>query len=162
MILERLPGVTTIRLEVAGVFYTHFCRHLCTPSKTSQLITHSEIAPGQARLTLEFLIVGIRKKKVYLDGMSILSILLSIELRCYNPPPSKIDVPRQERFILAMSVRPVLAYAYRTMSLLEYPRVMHTYPTSLTRVLPYPSQLGLVKGLNPLALLQFYLTLLKS
>jgi hypothetical protein len=57
----------------------HFYIHLCTPEKTSWSITHPEIAPGQARLTLEFFIVGLLKKNIYLDVMSILSILLSLE-----------------------------------------------------------------------------------
>jgi hypothetical protein len=42
-------------------------------------VTHTKIAPSQARLTPEFFSVGLPKKKVYLDGMSIPSILLSLE-----------------------------------------------------------------------------------
>jgi hypothetical protein len=34
-----------------------FCPHLCTPGKTSQSITHVEIAPDQTRLTLEFFVI---------------------------------------------------------------------------------------------------------
>jgi hypothetical protein len=39
---------------------------------------------GQARLTSEFFTVGLTKKKVYLSGMSILSIILSIEPGCHR------------------------------------------------------------------------------
>jgi hypothetical protein len=62
-----------------------FCPHLCTLRKTSWSVTHPEIASGQARLTLEFFAGGLLKKKVYLGGMSILSILLSLESRCHIP-----------------------------------------------------------------------------
>jgi hypothetical protein len=44
------------------------------------LVTHPEIAPDQARLTPEFFAGGLPEKKVYLDGMSILSVILSLEL----------------------------------------------------------------------------------
>jgi hypothetical protein len=76
---------------------------------------------GQGRLTPEFFTVGLPKKKVYLSGMSILSIILSLESGCHNPPPLEDrrphrSAPSQERPLLAMSVRPVLAYAYRTSS----------------------------------------------
>jgi hypothetical protein len=59
------------------------------------------------------------KKKIYLSGMSILSILLSLEPGCHNPPPLEDrrphrSTPSQERPLLAMSVHPVLAYVYRT------------------------------------------------
>jgi hypothetical protein len=37
-----------------------------------------KIVLSQARLTTEFFTIELSKKKVYLDGMSILSILLSI------------------------------------------------------------------------------------
>jgi hypothetical protein len=57
---------------------------LCTLGKTSQLVTHPEIAPGQACLTLEFFAGGLLEKKVYLDVMSILSILLSLEPGCHT------------------------------------------------------------------------------
>jgi hypothetical protein len=42
-------------------------------------VTHPRIAPGQACLTLELFAVELPEKKVYLGGMSILSILLSLE-----------------------------------------------------------------------------------
>jgi hypothetical protein len=48
------------------------------------LVTHPEIAPAQARLTPEFFTGGLLKKKVYLGGMSILSILLNLESGCHN------------------------------------------------------------------------------
>jgi hypothetical protein len=46
--------------------------------------THPKIAPGQARLTPEFFAAELPEKKVYLGGMSILSILLSLELGCHR------------------------------------------------------------------------------
>jgi hypothetical protein len=48
------------------------------------LVTHPKIAPGQARLTSKFFAGGLQKKKVYLGGMSILSILLSLEPGCHR------------------------------------------------------------------------------
>jgi hypothetical protein len=36
---------------------------------------------------MEFFIAGLSKKKVYLDVMSILSIIVSLEPACHNPPP---------------------------------------------------------------------------
>jgi hypothetical protein len=42
----------------------HFCPHLCVPKKTSWLVTHPEIASGQAPLTLEFFTVGLPKKGI--------------------------------------------------------------------------------------------------
>jgi hypothetical protein len=55
----------------------HFCPHSSTPGKTSQSVTQSEIALGQTRLTSEFFTVGLPENKLYLGGMSILSILNS-------------------------------------------------------------------------------------
>jgi hypothetical protein len=52
---------------------------LCASGRTSQSVTHLEIAPGLARLTPEFFAVGLLEKKIYLGCMSILSILLSVE-----------------------------------------------------------------------------------
>jgi hypothetical protein len=63
---------------------------LCTPGKTSRSVTHPEISLGQARLTPEFFTGGLLKKKVYLDGMSILSILLSLEPGCEPLPEDDI------------------------------------------------------------------------
>jgi hypothetical protein len=60
----------------------HFCPNLWAPKNTSWLVIHPEIAPGEGRLTSEFFTVGLLKKKVYLGGMSILSILLSLEPGC--------------------------------------------------------------------------------
>jgi hypothetical protein len=57
---------------------------LCTPGKTSRSVIHPEIAAGPARLTPEFFASGLPKKKVYLGGMSILSILLSFESGCHK------------------------------------------------------------------------------
>ena len=42
---------------------------------TSQLVTHPQIAPSQARLTLRFLLDGLPKKKEFLVDMSSLSII---------------------------------------------------------------------------------------
>jgi hypothetical protein len=55
---------------------------MSTPEKTSRSVTHPKIVLGQARLTPEIFAGGLLKKKVYLDGMSILSILLSLESVC--------------------------------------------------------------------------------
>jgi hypothetical protein len=57
---------------------------LCAPGKTSRSITHPEIALGQVRLTLKFFAVGLLEKKVYHGGMSILSIILSLESGCHT------------------------------------------------------------------------------
>jgi hypothetical protein len=99
----------------------HFYPHLCTPGKTSRSVIHLKIAPGQARLTPKFFAGGLPEKKVFLSGMSILSILLSIESGCHNPPPLvdrrlRWSAPSQEHLLLATSVHPVLAYAYNTSS----------------------------------------------
>jgi hypothetical protein len=56
-----------------------------TPRKTFRSVTHYEIALGQTRLTLELFVGGLPEKKVYLGGMSILSILLSLEPGCHTP-----------------------------------------------------------------------------
>jgi hypothetical protein len=40
------------------------CPHLCTPGKTSRLVTHPEIALSQARLTLEYFAGGVLKKVI--------------------------------------------------------------------------------------------------
>jgi hypothetical protein len=61
---------------------------LCTPGKTSRSVTHPKTALGQARLTPEFFAGGLPKKKVYLGGMSILSILLSLESGCHSRYPA--------------------------------------------------------------------------
>jgi hypothetical protein len=57
---------------------------LCTPRKTSWSVTHPEIAPGQTCLTSEFFAGVLLEKKVYLGGMRILSILLSLEPGCHS------------------------------------------------------------------------------
>jgi hypothetical protein len=58
----------------------HFYSYLYALKKTSQSISHPKIALNQARLTPKFFQVGLQKK-IYLDGMNILSILLRLELR---------------------------------------------------------------------------------
>jgi hypothetical protein len=65
----------------------YFCPHLCTSEKTSRMVIHPEIAPSQARLTPKFFAGGLPKKKLYLGGMIILSIILNLESGCHNPPP---------------------------------------------------------------------------
>jgi hypothetical protein len=62
------------------IFYPHWC----TPIKTSRSVTHHEIAPSQARLTPEFFECELPEKNVYLNGMSILSILLNLESGCHR------------------------------------------------------------------------------
>ena len=75
----------------------------------------SPIAPGQARLTLEFLRDELPKKKLQLICMSILLILLSPRLGCYILTPLGDRRPRrstlgQEHPLLATSVCPVPAH----------------------------------------------------
>jgi hypothetical protein len=62
----------------------YFYPHLCTPGKTSRSITYPKIALGQTRLILKFFVGGLPEKKVYLGGMSILSIILSLEPGCHK------------------------------------------------------------------------------
>ena len=53
---DRLPPQTNTSLS------SELCPHSLTSWKTSQEVTHPEIAPGQARLTLEFSRIGFRKE----------------------------------------------------------------------------------------------------
>ena len=74
-----------------------------------ELPGRSPIAPGQARLTLEFLRDELPEKKFQLVGTSILLILLSSRMGCYILTPLGDRRPRrstlgQERPLLAMSV----------------------------------------------------------
>ena len=74
-----------------------------------ELPGRSPIAPGQTRLTLEFLRDGLLEKKLQLVGMSILLILLSPGPGCYILTPLRDQCPRrsipsQERPLLATSV----------------------------------------------------------
>ena len=80
-----------------------------------ELPGRSPIAPGQARLTLEFLRDGLPEKKLQLVGTSILLILLSPEPGCYILTPlgdrrPRRSTPGQERPLLATSVCPVPAH----------------------------------------------------
>ena len=59
-----------------------------------ELPGQSPIAPGQARLTLEFLRDGLPEKKLQLVGTSILLILLSPEPGCYILTPLRDRRPR--------------------------------------------------------------------
>jgi hypothetical protein len=138
------------------LFSVHFCPHLCTPEKTSRSVIHPEIASGQARLTPEFFARGLLKKKVYLGGMSILSILLSLELGCHNPPPplrrptsSSVNakpgmsplghVGTSSAGIRVLYIQLVAYIPYRVP--LRGP-TRHAYvSTSMTCTPPYPSQL---------------------
>ena len=75
----------------------------------------SPIAPGQARLTLEFLRDGLPEKKLQLVGMSIILILLSLGPGYYILTPlrdrrPRRSIPSQERPLLATSVCPVPAH----------------------------------------------------
>jgi hypothetical protein len=87
---------------------------------------------NQARLTPEFSIGGLPEMKVYLGGMSILSILLSIEPGCHNPPPLEdlvlISQP-QDRNVPSWP-RPYVQYWHT--------HVVH--PVSSIRTIPCPSQ----------------------
>jgi hypothetical protein len=56
-------------------------------------VTHPKIALGQTRLTLEFFTGGLSEKKVYLGGVSILSILLSLESGYHNGKHPSHSVP---------------------------------------------------------------------
>jgi hypothetical protein len=119
--IEPLESLLCHRYSSQPPRIIDYCPHLCTPGKSFRSVTHPEIAPGQARLTPEFFAGGLLEKKVYLGGMSILSILLSLEPGCHNPPPledrrPRRSTPSQECPLLAMFVRPVLAYAYRISS----------------------------------------------
>jgi hypothetical protein len=73
-------------------FYTLLSSLVCI-RETSRSVTHSKIALGQARLTPEFFVVGLPEKKVYLGGMSILSMS--------KPPQNEglIDKDRLKRFL---------------------------------------------------------------
>jgi hypothetical protein len=62
----------------------YFYPHLYALEKTSQSVTHPKITLSQVHLTPEFFVVGFLEKKVYPDGISILSILLSLESECHN------------------------------------------------------------------------------
>jgi hypothetical protein len=133
----------------------HFCHHLCTLRKTSQSITHPKITPGQARLTLEFFAGRLPEKKVYLDGTSILSILLSLEPGCHNAPP--LRRPTSSSVNLKPGTSPLgHFYTSSTVICVSYVHIAayvsycvppigpthHAYvPTSLTHMPPYPSQL---------------------
>jgi hypothetical protein len=132
----------------------HFCSCLCTPGETSRSITHPEIASGQTRLTPEFFTGELLEKKVYLDDMSILSILLNIETGCHNPPlrrPTSSSVnSKPETFHLGhvrtsstiiyvpyVQLAACIPYCVPHRGLTRYAYV----PTSLTRTSSYPSQL---------------------
>ena len=71
------------------VFSAHFVLTRAHPGRSSRSVTHPEIAPGQARLTLEFFRDRLSEKKLQLVDMSILSILLSSWAGVSHPHPLK-------------------------------------------------------------------------
>jgi hypothetical protein len=68
------------------------CLHSCAPNKTSRSVNYPKIALGQARLS-QRLFRGRLSKKMYLVGMSILSILLSLGPGYQNPTGSRYHNP---------------------------------------------------------------------
>jgi hypothetical protein len=133
----------------------HFYPHLCTPGKTFQSVTHPEIVPDQARLTPEFFACEFPKKKVYLGGMSILPILLSLESGCHNPPPLRRSTsslvnlkpgtsPLGHVRTSSISIHEPYVQLAGYVQYCVPPRgsTRHAYvPTSMSSTLPYPSQL---------------------
>jgi hypothetical protein len=57
-----------------------------TPSShySFRSVTYPKIAMDQTRLTLEFFTIVLSEKKVYLDDISTLSILLNLEPVCHS------------------------------------------------------------------------------
>jgi hypothetical protein len=120
------------------------------------LVTHPEIASGQAHLTSEFFIIGVQKKKVYLGGMRILSILLTLELGCHKSTPLRRPMtllvnPKAGTSPLdhnGMSNTGILIPYVQLAAYVPYhvpprgPTCNAYVPTSLTCMLPYPSQLA--------------------
>ena len=85
---HRLPSQTNTCL------FCTFCPHSCAPGKNFPVGHPSQIAPGQARLTLEFFGHRLTEKKLQLVDMNILLILLSLGLGCYTLTPLReIDAP---------------------------------------------------------------------
>nr|ABB47084.1 retrotransposon protein, putative, unclassified [Oryza sativa Japonica Group] len=89
---HRLPSQTNTYLLCT------LCPHSCAPGKNFPVGHLSQIAPGQARLTLEFfgdwLPEKKLEKKLQLVDMSILLILLSPRPGCYTLTPLReIDAP---------------------------------------------------------------------
>jgi hypothetical protein len=146
----------------------HFCAHLCTPRKTSRSVTHPEISLGQARLIPEFFTDEFSKKKVYLGGMSILSILfwytlvvwvfyqsyfaLSQDVTIYplrrptspsvNPKPGTSPLGHVRMSSTGIHILYVQLATYVPYRVPPRWSTHHAYiPTSLTRTPPYPSQL---------------------
>lgn len=68
------------------VFPAHFVLTCAHPRSTSQSVTHPQITPSQARLTLRFFADGLPENKEFLVDMSSLSILLTrmCDLHCVN------------------------------------------------------------------------------
>jgi hypothetical protein len=73
-----------------------FLRTLSSLVRTwEELLGRSTIAPGQARLTLEFFGDELPEKKLQLIDMSILLILLSPRPGCYILTPIRDRHPRR-------------------------------------------------------------------
>ena len=77
------------------VFSAHFVLTRAHPGTSSRSVTHPWSAPGQARLTSEFLPDELPEKKLQLVDMSILSILLSPEPGSHILPPLEDRRPRR-------------------------------------------------------------------
>jgi hypothetical protein len=123
----------------------YFCPHLCTPAKTFQSVTHPKIALGQARLTLRFFTGELSEKKVYLDSVSILSIVLSLSqnviihpLRRPKPGTTLVHICMSSTDICVPYVQLAAYVSYRVPP--GGPTCYAYVPTSLTRTPPYPSQ----------------------
>src|SRR4051812_8664253 len=69
------------------VFPAHFVLTHTHLGATSQSVTHPQIDPSQARLTLEFFEDVLPEKKVHLVDMSSLSFLLSQDVTVLVPGP---------------------------------------------------------------------------
>jgi hypothetical protein len=93
-----IPGLAVVTLLPAPLdhrlapqtnptlFYTHLSSHVRT--REDFLFYHpSWNCSGLSTLNTGFFSVGLPKKKVYLGGMSILSIILSLESGCHHPLP---------------------------------------------------------------------------
>jgi hypothetical protein len=116
---------------------------LCTLKKTSQSIIYPKIALSQARLTLEFITVGFSEKKLYLDSMIILLILLSLDMSqstllrrqtssSVNPKPRTSHFDHICMFSIDICVQYVQLAAYVSYCVPPRELMRHTrIPTSL-------------------------------
>ena len=72
--------------RLTQVFSAHFVLTRAHPGRTFRPVTHTQISPGQARLTSEFFGDRLPEKKLQLVGMSILLIILSLGPECHTNP----------------------------------------------------------------------------